>query len=145
MIVDYNKNYYDTVLSLMKEFYNSSAVLHSVPEANMQYTLQHYDSPYIDLLVIVHEEQVAGYVQLSLTHSTEAGGLVVLIEEVYVSPQFQGKGLGTMALKYILDKYQHASRFYLEVCASNTGAISLYKRLGFERLPYEQYILEPVK
>lgn len=144
MIRKYQSADYNTVLQLMGEFYSSSAVLEPVPQYHLEEALRQVEasSPYIDILVVEHEQHIVGYMQLSLTHSTEAGGLVVLIEELYIMPSCQGMGLGKQSLQYVLGNYPHASRYRLEVCASNIGAISLYKGMGFELLQYDQYILD---
>ncbi len=144
MIRKYQSSDHNAVLQLMAEFYSSSAVLHPVPLSHLEGTLHQVEanSPYIDMLVVEHNQQAVGYMQLSLTHSTESGGLVVLLEELYISNNYQGRGLGKQALQYMLDNYTHASRFRLEVCATNVGAVSLYKRMGFSQLHYDQYILE---
>lgn len=144
MIREYNHSDYHAVLQLMGEFYCSSAVLAPVPQSHLEGALHQAEegSPYIDILVVEHEQHIVGYMQLSLTHSTEAGGLVVLLEELYISPAYQGRGLGKQTLQYMLDNYAHASRFRLEACATNVGAVSLYKGMGFSQLHYNQYILE---
>ena len=79
----------------------------------------------------------AGYAQVSLTWSTEAGGLTVWLEELYVREQFRGKGLGHEAFDFIFRRFEgKARRYRLEVEDYNKGAIRLYKEMGFDFMPY---------
>lgn len=60
------------------------------------------------------EGKLAGYGQVSLTWSTEAGGMVVLLEELYLRPEFQGKGLGSAYFSFVSEYYAgRAARFRL--------------------------------
>ena len=65
------------------------------------------------------------------------------IEEVYIREGFRGHGLGSEFLQFIQEEYRDkAARLRLEVEDDNTGAIRLYERLGYRRLPYSQMIVE---
>lgn len=132
-------------LQLLDEFYHSSAVLHAVPSSHYHQMLDTVqdNSPYAHMYMIEYKGEVVGYMQLSLTHNTEAGGLQVLLEEIYIVESARGNGLGGDALQYIVDNYPHARRIRLEVCHDNTRAIALYRAMGFEQLRYHQYVLEP--
>jgi ribosomal-protein-alanine N-acetyltransferase len=55
------------------------------------------------------------------------------ITDLWVLPEFQGRGIGTALLDKIEDRHQKA-RFptaRLDTHARNAGAIKLYKRLGY--------------
>lgn len=133
------------ILTMMEEFYSSPAVLHTVPKSYFQKTFQEIcdGSPYCDLYVLETAEGTAGYALLAKTYSNEAGGLVVWIEEIYVRKPFRGCGLGKEFFSALERDYgQSVARFRLEVEDDNVGAIRLYKRLGFEPLPYRQMIRE---
>ena len=84
--------------------------------------------------------QPAGYALLSLTYSNEAGGLCVLLEEIYVREDFRGCGLGKEFFSWTENRYPQARRFRLEVTASNARAAALYTRLGYKKLDYVQMI-----
>lgn len=137
----------EVVLNMMKEFYSSPAVLHKIPEENYTKTLDEAEkqSPYLDVFILEHNEQTAGYALTAYTYSNEAGGNVVWIEEIYVLPQFQGKGIGGEFINYIKSGFGDFARIRLEVEESNDGATRLYKREGFEELAYCQYIIENKK
>ena len=57
------------------------------------------------------------------------------IQNVGITPQHRGRGVGTALITAALIGFQQAglSRAYLEVTAQNDRAVRLYKRLGFRR------------
>lgn len=133
------------LLELMREFYHSPAVLHPVPDSYFQRTLQEVtqNSPYAQAFLFYHEEQLAGYGLLAKTYSNEAGGLVIWLEEAYIRPDFRGHGIGSAFFRFIEETYAgQAARLRLEVEPDNEAAVRLYRRLGFQDLPYKQMIKE---
>ena len=68
--------------------------------------------------------------------------MVVWIEELYIRPAFQNRGLGRACLEQIRARYPRAARFRLEVEPENEAARRLYARLGYVSLPYAQMIRE---
>ena len=132
-------------LAMSEEFYATDAVLHPVPETNFTKTfdLLLSGSRYADAYLAEESEKAVGYSLLSFTWSNEAGGMVAWLEEIYVRPEFRGMGVGkNMIARVFRDFGDRAVRFRLETEDSNTGARSLYRRLGFHDLPYRQMILE---
>ena len=100
----------------------------------------------IDFIILEFDDNVAGFAHLSFTWSTEAGGMVVLIEDLYIKPAFRGKGLGSFFFNAIFDEYEPlACRYRLEVSESNKRAKKLYESLGFEDLNYGQMVRETPK
>ncbi len=133
------------LIDMMLAFYNSPGVLHTIPTKNFENTLSALfeGDPYVNAYIIQFERKIAGYCLLSHTYSNEAGGFTVWIEELYVSPDFRGHKLGDKALRQIIELYKDtAARFRLEVTADNKIAKSIYYRLGFKMLDYQQMIKE---
>lgn len=132
-------------LELCREFYNSPAVLQPVPEAHFEKTFSQLaaGSPFVKGYLLETEAGPAGYALLAVTYSQEAGGQVWWIEELYLRPEFQGKGLGTELFRY-LERIRPASvtRFRLEIEPENRDARRLYERLGFSELGYAQMVRE---
>ncbi|MDO4673473.1 MAG: GNAT family N-acetyltransferase, partial [Porphyromonadaceae bacterium] len=58
----------------------------------------------------------------------------------FIKENYRSKGIAKAYFKAVMENYPEAVRFRLEVCSSNTKAISLYKRMGFEKLEYDQMI-----
>lgn len=132
-------------LSLMNEFYHSSAVLHPV---NADYYVRAVDEmlardTYLLGYLLEYDGQPAGYAMLARAYSTECGGPVLWIEELYVREAFRSKGLGHEFFDFLEKAFSgEVCRFRLEVEPENAGAQSLYRRLGFEVLPYTQMVRE---
>ncbi|MGL5977882.1 MAG: GNAT family N-acetyltransferase [Erysipelotrichaceae bacterium] len=132
-------------VEMVQEFYASDAVLFDIPTSHIEATFQHLieGSPYVEGFIIEEEEDVAGYVLLSLTYSNEAGGLVVWLEELSIRDNFQGRGIGSRVLTFLKDGYaQRAKRIRLEICETNKGAERLYRSKGFSALDYKQMMHE---
>ncbi len=135
----------ETLTAFAFEFYNSSAVSHPIPVANFVSCFNEIinNNPFVRGLAIEYNNELAGYCQLSFTYSSEAGGLVVLIEEVYISPKFQKKGLANAVISFIKTDYKNkAKRLRLECQEDNEVALNLYKKHSFEQLDYLQLIIE---
>lgn len=132
-------------IKLTKDFYNTDAVLSKIPEENIELTFEKIidDSPYVDGYLYLHKDQVAGYCLLSFTYSNESGGLVMLIEELYVSPNFQRRGIGSKFLNFLENEYRDkVALMRLEVVKTNQTARQLYYKKGFKDLKYLQMIKE---
>lgn len=126
---------------LLDRFYHSSAVLHAVPVENYAITFTRCieDDPYTTCYVYEENDIIKGYTLLSFTYSNEVGGLVVLVEELYVPDDFRGQGIGSKLLGFVHETYcDTAKRFRLEVTRTNAGAIKLYERMGYSMLDYLQ-------
>ncbi len=144
MIRKYQKSDREFMLAMMEDFYSSPAVLHAIPKENYIKTLNEVESnsSFADIFVLESEGERAGYALTAYTYSNEAGGKVVWIDELYVSPKFQGKGLGREFIRYIKSLFGEFARIRLEVEESNDGATRLYKREGFSQFNYTQYVIE---
>ena len=69
-------------------------------------------------------------------YSSFSRGPLFNIHDVHVSPTARGAGLGTSMLETLADlgrEHRH-TKLTLEVSATNSGAIRLYRRLGFSGL-----------
>ena len=144
MIRKINENDRSVMLDMFDEFYHSPGVMHAVPKSHFERTLNevYSGSPFIDCYIFEQDGKAAGYGQLSLTYSNEAGGICVWLEEIYVRPAFQGKGLGSEFLNFVKNEYKNAARLRLEIEPDNDGARKLYKRMGFSELEYRSMIID---
>ncbi len=77
---------------------------------------------------------IIGMVNLQKVVSTAAGGLSVLLEDLYVKPEFRNKGIGKMLLDQAADwgRDQNALRIQLAADLRNKQAISFYERQNFK-------------
>ena len=130
-------------LRLAKEFYHSPAVLHPVPDSYFERTVDEMmrSGDYMQGLIFEADGEIAGYALLCRTYSQEAGGPAVWIDEVYIAPQFRGRGLGHELFRNLRELLP-AARYRLEIEPDNARAEKLYRSMGFERLPYAQMVLD---
>jgi ribosomal protein S18 acetylase RimI-like enzyme len=129
--------------SLVTAFYQSQAALHPLAPEKIRRTWQLLaaGSPWLAGYLIETQGQIAGYVLLSFSYSNECGGMILWIEELYVTPQFSGHGLGRETLKEIEERYaDRCVRLRLEVRADNESAIGLYRSEGYTELNYGQMV-----
>ncbi len=134
-----NINDKDSVAEMMREFYASPAVLSNGSEEIFLNDIENCvgDSPYAEGFVIENNGVIAGYAMVAKSYSTEFGKSCIWIEDLYVKEEFRGKGLGKQLLDFIINKYTDCI-FRLEAEEENERAINLYKKCGFEVLPYTQ-------
>lgn len=126
-------------LKMSEEFYDSPAVLHSIPRAHMEKTFAELMDGQSCARALIAEKDgaYAGYILLALTWSQEAGGKVVWIDEVYVRPSARGCGAGTTLLREAVSRFP-AARYRLEIEPDNVRAKKLYELLGYKELGYVQ-------
>lgn len=125
------------VLEMMRVFYASPAVLSNGSEEIFQNDVAECvsGSPYLEGYVFEENGQLQGYAMVAKSFSTEFGKRCIWIEDLYVKPDFRGLGLGGAFLRHIQTVYPGAL-FRLEAEQENEGAVRLYKKMGFEELPY---------
>ena len=130
---------------MVEDFYNSDAVCSPIPVENFSKCFDEImaKSPYLRGLTILHDGEILGYMQLSFTYSSEAGGLVVLLEELYIKKEYRGKGIAHQVFEFVEKEYKDsAKRLRLECSRCNENAFRLYSRLGYDVLDYIQMIKE---
>lgn len=136
------------VLPMAEEFYHSDAVDHPVDPAVLEQSFLAAADPGEPLLrglLIQWDGAAAGYLYITQCYSAEVGGRCVLLDEVYLKPEFRGRGIGTQILAWLERSYPAARRFRLEVTQANRGAVRLYRSAGYEFLRYEQMVLDKIK
>ena len=128
---------------MAKDFYSSPAVLENIPEENITSSFELFLSgmPYGDAFIFEADGQTVGYGVLAYTHSQEAGGKVVWIEEIYVKKEYRGCGIGSEFLEFVKESIP-ARRYRLETEPENDRAAALYRRHGFEHFEYVNYKLD---
>ena len=128
-------------MEMAHEFYHSDAVLHPVPDEYFEKTTAEAlrAEGFAEIYMLEYNGVPAGYVLTAKSFSQEAGGMVVWIEEIYIRSVYRSKGLGREFFAYLEEnKGSDVARLRLEVKEDNLRAISLYKKLGYEKLDYMQ-------
>jgi len=83
---------------------------------------------------LIRDDQLSlGYLVLSFDFSLEYGGKNAWIDELFIRPEFRGKGIGSQALDFAAQTARQlgATVLHLEVNRGNP-AIDLYRRNGFK-------------
>lgn len=142
MIRKFKKQDKEVFLKWTRDFYHSDAVDHDIPEEFHEDAWQEMlrsEEYMTGYLIETEEGEPAGYAIISKTYSHEGGGMVWWIEELYIQPDYRGRGLGKAFFNFIDEvKDSSVTRVRLEVELENEKAIQLYKKFGFEPLQYGQ-------
>ena len=128
---------FEEILTMMKVFYASDALLVHPTEAVLRRTLTEAvgDSPYLTGYGFEEDGVLAGYGMVTRSYSTEMGGVCVWIEDLYILPRYRGKGFGSSFLRFVEDRYrQEVVRLRLEAEPENERAMAVYAKAGFEIL-----------
>jgi diamine N-acetyltransferase len=83
------------------------------------------------------DERPVGYAILTLAFSFEYRGRDAFVDELYVAPDHQGKGIGRRTLEFMEKeaRQEGLNALHLEVSRDNHWALELYRRLGYEAHP----------
>lgn len=125
------------VLEMMRTFYASAAVFSNGSDAIFHADIDHCvgPSPYLEGYVFEDGACLLGYAMLAKSFSTEFGKPCIWIEDLYIREDYRSLGIGSLFLRYVAEKYPD-SLLRLEVEAENTHAVHVYKKCGFDTLPY---------
>lgn len=87
-------------------------------------------------IFLMEEEGIPlGYFALCFTMSLEFGGLVVILDDLYVMPEARGRGIGRFVMNKIeaVAKEKKAVQIFLEVEKTNEKAFGFYARRGWKK------------
>ena len=122
---------------MMEVFYASPAVLSNGSAEIFENDIENCvnECPYLEGYIFEEENVIKGYAMVAKSFSTEFGKPCIWIEDLYVKDEFRGQGIGTIFFEFIGKKYEgYVQR--LEVEEENKRALGVYKKCGFEELPY---------
>lgn len=127
------------VLEMMQTFYASDAVYTNGSDAVFARDVAACvgDNPFVEGFVFEHGGELQGYAMLAKSYSTEFGKPCIWIEDLYICPSARGQGLGKRFLAFVEQQFSGAL-LRLDVEHENTAAVELYRRCGFDFLPYAQ-------
>ena len=125
------------ILEMMRVFYTSQAVFTNGSEEIFSNDIENCinDNPYLEGYVVEDSCGIQGYTMIAKSFSTEFGKPCIWIEDLYIKDEYRGLGLGNMLMEFITKNYTDCI-FRLEVEEENERAIKLYKKCGFDVLPY---------
>lgn len=127
----------DCVFEMMREFYTSPAVFTNGSTEIYHNNISNCvgDSPYLEGYIFENNNKIQGYAMVAKSFSTEFGKPCIWIEDLYMKPECRGLGLGTDFFEFIEQKFPDAI-FRLEVEEENENAVRLYRKCGYEVMPY---------
>ncbi len=125
------------VLTMMRTFYASPAVLSNGSEEIFRADVDACvsENPYLEGYILELDGALGGYAMAAKSFSTEFGKPCIWIEDLYIHPEYRGLGMGSCFLAWIGQKYPNAI-LRLEAEEENENAIRVYRKSGFEVLPY---------
>lgn len=136
-----DKNIY---LKFVNEFYHSEAVLHEVPDSYFSDTFNYLMETdlYAECYILEADNETIGYCLISKTYSQEVSGMVLLVEEMYITEKFRSQGIGTKVFNFLKENYKDYKRIRLEVEKRNCRAKKLYEKNDFKILDYLQMVID---
>ncbi|MDL5054781.1 GNAT family N-acetyltransferase [Oscillatoria laete-virens NRMC-F 0139] len=123
----------DTFLSLARAFYAHEQMTFDLRTIDRVLNELSCPTPPGFLYLITFQEKAAGYLMVTLCYSMEFGGRFLLLDELFVSEEFRGHGLGKKAVQFAenLCRTHACKHLRLEVARQNHTAMALYQRTGF--------------
>lgn len=139
----FNQDDKSEILKMMTEFYSSNVVS---TNGSIEIFEKDFDeciknSSYLEGYVFIENSSILGYAMLAKSFSTEFGKPCIWFEDLYLKPEYRGKGIVTKFIYHIKENYKNHV-FKLEVEDYNEHALHIYKKCGFEKLPYSEMILK---
>jgi diamine N-acetyltransferase len=130
-----------TILALMKEFNAIDDYPFNENERRENLMTLLSNESFGKLWLILHEERIAGYTFLGFGFSFEFKGRDAFIDELFIRPEFQGKGIGKAAIDFVIEqsKALGVKVVHLEAEKHNERALQLYQKRGFK--DHNRYLL----
>jgi GNAT superfamily N-acetyltransferase len=123
------------LIELVREFHKNEKL--SFDENIDSDVLRHFlaDESLGKAYLVQQEDEVLGYIILTLGYSLEYRGRDAFIDEFYICPTHRGKGIGTQMLAFAEDACRELGvrSLHLEVDFENSDAQRLYDRVGYQR------------
>jgi len=93
-------------------------------------------NPWHELYIAKHQANIIGtFSLLALQHLSHNGGRSLIVEDVVVKTEFQGKGIGRKMMEFAIEKGQALGcyKIILSSGAMRTDAHAFYEGLGFQK------------
>ena len=131
---------HELVITMMQEYYALDGLDYN--KAVSQAVLTLLNHPEWGQVNLLQQDQVTiGYAVLTYGFSLEFKGRSALLDEIYLRPDYRGKGLGTQVIESLASYCQQNgfNSLRLEVEHENTVAHNLYLRQDF--MDHERYLM----
>lgn len=137
MIRAMEQNDKEQIIEMMRVFYSSPAVHSSGSEEIFANDFESCvgECPFLEGFTFTDGGEIAGYAMIAHSFSTEFGKPCAWVEDIYIKPEHRGKGFGKEFFSLVNEHYKgYVVR--LEVEEENENAVQLYRKCGFDVLPY---------
>ena len=130
------------IIALMREFaeYEKLLEFFEVNEERLK-TALFGDGKVAEAILAFEDEKPVAYAVFFPNFATFRGQRGLYLEDIFITKDYRGRGLGEMLLKYIakLAKQRGFERIDFQVLQWNTPAIEFYERLGAHRDEEERH------
>lgn len=130
-------------LAAADEFYHSDAVEKPLPMEKLTAVFDEMmrSDIFLEGFILEYEGDMAGYCVTTKAFQTEAGGITLWIEDIYIKEPYRGKGLGKELFAFLYKHFDgRVKRYRLEAEPDNKPAMGLYLKNGFRVLDYTQLV-----
>ena len=131
----------ELLLTMMHEFYAHEEL--SFDEAKARQALEGIlgNAAFGRVFLIYADETIAGYTVLTFGYSLEFHGRDAFVDELFLTEQFRGQGIGGRALEFLATfcRERGVAALHLEVERKNLSAQSAYRKFGFE--DHDRYLM----
>ena len=123
----------DMLVKMMQEFYAIDGYPIDAEKSKKLFEQFIKDENLGKAWLILSDEKTVGYVILTFVFNFEYGGKIAFVDELYLSEDARGKGIGTKTIEFIKKESEKLSLklLYLEVEDHNSAAQKLYLSSGF--------------
>jgi ribosomal protein S18 acetylase RimI-like enzyme len=132
LIRSVKKSDYKEIYNLIKEHFKTKDAIFMSSGYTTEFTIsiEQFNSVIKNLYCLVDIDNgiITGFIIYNISKTLDTYKDILQIKELYVKPEFRGKGIATNLLKYIkLDK-----EIWLNCHKDNKIPLELYKKLGFK-------------
>lgn len=115
-------------------FWQDNGAWYLANKYNREYLLKEWATPDIEVAGIFIDNQLVGYYKNIRKYLTTLGPSLGL-ERLYLGPEVQGKGIGSKAIEYTLQRARiHNCRLIWVEAMTRSRAYSFYERFGFREV-----------
>lgn len=143
-IREFTKDDYYVYLELCNAFYNEGATKKQISvESKLKTFNEALKKEYVIGYIFCEDNIPVGYALVSWYWCNEECGLVLVIDEFFVSEQYRNMGYLKCFVEYIKKKWKNnANIILLEVLKTNEIAKKAYTNIGFKNDGFDTYELD---